>query len=99
MAKLVRDKIPEIIIKSQKIPVTHIASEDEYWAALKEKLNEEVLEFAASENEEEIADILEVLHAICDFKKFDKDALETARKKKAGERGSFKEKIILDGVK
>ncbi len=99
MAKLIRDKIPEIILKSQKTPITHIASEDEYWIALKEKLNEEVSEFAASENEEELADILEVLHAICDFKRFDRDALETVRKKKADERGGFKEKIILDDIK
>jgi predicted house-cleaning noncanonical NTP pyrophosphatase (MazG superfamily) len=97
--KLVRDKIPEIIKKKNAVPITHIASHDEYWQKLKEKLQEEVDEFKKDENDEEIADILEVIHAICDFKKIDKNNLELLRKKKAEERGGFKDKIILDETK
>jgi len=96
--KLVRDRIPEIISKAGKTPVTHIASEDDYWKALKEKLQEEVNEFFEDSNEEELADILEVLDAICGFKNIDKKALEALRKKKAAERGGFKGRIILDGT-
>jgi predicted house-cleaning noncanonical NTP pyrophosphatase (MazG superfamily) len=44
--KLVRDKIPSIIRKDKKNPVIHIANNEEYWKKLKEKLNEEVNEFA-----------------------------------------------------
>ena len=97
--KLVRDKIPDIIKNKEAIPITHIASNNEYWLKLKEKLQEEVDEFVKDSNEEELADILEVIYAICDFKKIDKNRLELLRKKKAKERGGFKDKIILDETK
>lgn len=97
--KLVRDKIPEIIMKKNAVPITHIASDDEYWKKLKEKLQEEVDEFMKDGNDEELADILEVIYAIYDFKKIDKNKLELLRKKKAEERGGFKDKIILDETK
>jgi len=96
--KLVRDRIPEIIRKSGKTPVTHVASDDEYWQKLKEKLQEEVSEFFEDSNKEELADIREVLKAICEFKGFDDKEMEALRKKKATERGGFKDRIILDGT-
>jgi predicted house-cleaning noncanonical NTP pyrophosphatase (MazG superfamily) len=97
--KLVRDKIPEIIKNKRAVPITHIASDDEYWQKLKEKLQEEIDEFMKDSNEEELADILEVIYAICDYKKINKKELELLRKKKAEERGGFKDKIILDEIK
>lgn len=99
--KLIRDKIPEIIKGDGKVPITHIADDKEYWKKLKEKLKEEVDEFLVGGNEkelEELADILEVIFAIYNFKKFDKDELELFRKKKLEQRGGFKKKIILDRV-
>ena len=97
--KLVRDKIPEIIKNKRKIPITHIANDKEYWQKLKEKLQEEVDEFLKDGNDEELADILEVIYAICDCKKINKKELELLRKKKVEERGGFKDKIILDEIK
>ncbi|HJX05191.1 MAG TPA: nucleoside triphosphate pyrophosphohydrolase, partial [Candidatus Nanoarchaeia archaeon] len=97
--KLVRDKIPEIIEQRGKVPVIHAASDEEYWGKLKEKLNEEVGEFQKNSSEEELADILEVVCAIADFKKIDKEKLELLRKKKSEERGGFKKKIILEETK
>ncbi len=94
--KLVRDKIPKIIKEKGIVPFTHIADDEEYWQKLKEKLKEEVNEFLENSNEDELADILEVVYAIRDFKKIDKEKLETVRKKKAEKRGGFKDKIILD---
>lgn len=94
--KLVRDKIPEYILKKGGNPITHIADDIEYWQKLKEKLIEEMEEFKKDENIEEFADLLEVLDAIADYKKFDRNEVEKVRKKKTDERGKFKDRIILD---
>lgn len=94
--KLVRDKIPERIIKNGGNPKIHIADDAEYWKKLKEKLQEEVREFTANEKIEEIADILEVIKAICRYKKFPEKTMEKIRKKKTKERGAFKKRIILE---
>lgn len=94
--KLVRDKIPEYICKKGGNPITHIADNAEYWQKLKDKLLEEIEEFKKDENIEEFADLLEVIDAIAEYKKFDRDEVERIKNKKADERGKFKDKIILD---
>ena len=63
---------------------------------MKEKLQEEVGEFIEAETIEEMSDVLEVIDAICDHKKFDEKELEEVRIKKANERGKFRDKIILE---
>lgn len=94
--KLVRDKIIEIIEGKGEKAVFHIADKEEYWQKLKEKLREEVGEFAQDSSIGEIADILEVIDAICAYKNFDKAELEKVKNKKAEERGRFEKRIILD---
>lgn len=94
--KLIRDKISEYIKSKGGVPVTHIADDKEYWQKLKEKLQEEVDEFIKSETIEEAADILEVIDAISDYKKFERGELQKIRDKKAKERGRFKNKVILE---
>lgn len=97
--KLVRDKIPEIIKEKGQVSVIHYASDEEYWKKLKEKLLEEVNEFLKEDNKEELADILEVIDSICDFKKFDKKEINEIKEKKKLKRGGFSRKIILEEVK
>ncbi len=97
--KLVRDKIPEIIKQKGNVPITHIAGDEEYWEKLKKKLREEVNEFLKESSKEELADILEVVYAICDFMNVDREELESLRKKKAEQRGGFRDRIILDETK
>ena len=94
--KLVRDKIPEYIRKKGENPITHIADDAEYWQKLKDKFLEEFEEFKKDENIEELADILEGIDAIVDYKGFDKDEIIKTKEKKAEERGKFKDRIILD---
>lgn len=96
--KLVRDKIPEIIEADGKTCKTHILSDDEYLAALETKLNEEVAEYQIDKNLEEMADVLEVLRAICVARGYSLEELEALRAKKADERGGFAEKIFLESV-
>ena len=97
--KLVRDKIPEIIQKNGRIAATHTASDSEFEEKLGEKLVEESKEFLQHSSEEELADVLEVLHTICDFKKISLGQLEAVRKGKAVERGGFGKRIILEETK
>lgn len=94
--KLVRDKIPDIILSRGVMPKTHTANEVEYWQKLKEKLTEEVDEFKSDESIEEMADVMEVINAICEYKGFDKNRIESLRAEKAQKRGVFKERVILE---
>jgi predicted house-cleaning noncanonical NTP pyrophosphatase (MazG superfamily) len=94
--KLVRDKIPEIIKRNNQTPITHIADDKEYWDKLKEKLTEEINEFLQESNAKELADILEVIYAICEYIGVNNEELEKIRFKKLEERGNFSKRIILD---
>ncbi len=96
--KLVRDKIPEIIEKDGRTCKTHILTDEEYIVALEEKLNEEVAEYQKDKNLEEMADVLEVLQAICLARGYSLDELEDLRKKKANSRGGFSKKIFLEST-
>lgn len=77
------------------LPIVRIADETEYWEKLKEKLLEEVQEFSTSETEEELADILEIIDAITDYKGFTKQAIQVSKKDKLRRRGGFTKRIIL----
>ena len=96
--KLVRDKIPEIILKDNELPSTRILNDEEYIQELNKKLQEEVNEYLEAENIEEMVDILEVIRAILEHKGVTYDEIEEKRIKKANKRGAFKEKIYLEKV-
>lgn len=96
--KLVRDKIPEIIEADGRTCKTHILTDEEYLIGLEEKLNEEVAEYQKDKNLEEMADVLEVLQAICIARGYSLVELETLRKQKASSRGGFSKKIFLEST-
>lgn len=96
--KLVRDNIPEIIQKNGKRAVTHTADEREYIKKLEEKLQEEMKEFLFAKNEEEFADILEVLDAIGVVRGFNTERIQAIKAEKLTKNGGFIKRIILEEV-
>ncbi len=96
--KLVRDKILDIIESHGKQCSFHIAEEAEYQQSLMEKLIEELQEFSQTPNEEEAADILEVILALFHTFNLDHTRVEEIRQKKLVERGGFEKRIILEKV-
>ncbi len=97
--KLVRDRVPEIIKESKQIPEYVILSDEEYMAELNKKLKEETAEYLTSNGIEDLADILEVVFAICDARGISEDKIQEVRKEKAIRRGGFQNKILLKTVK
>lgn len=98
MKKLVRDLIPDIIKRQGKTPVCLTATKSEYKTRLIAKLQEEVTEFKKDETIEEVADILEVLHALCRLKDYSLEEVELVKQKKLLERGGFEKRIILQEI-
>ena len=96
--KLVRDKIPEIIESNGEVPKTRILSDEEYLIELTKKLQEEMQEYLASYDIEELADIEEVLLAILDAKNLSHEEFENIRTRKVEKRGAFKNKIFLEST-
>ena len=94
--KLVRDNIPQIMIKNGATPVTRILSKEEYLIELNKKLLEEVKEYLESGEVEELADIEEVILAILNTKELTKDDLEEIRQAKVLKRGAFNQRIFLE---
>lgn len=99
MGKLVRDRIPEIIRNAGKTPITEILSEEAYLTELDKKLNEEVAEYQADKSLEEMADVLEVLFAICEARGYSVEELMKVRTGKREERGGFEDRIYWSGIK
>ncbi len=97
MGKLVRDKIPEIIRNDGKKPIIEILSDEDYLAELDNKLKEEVAEYQADKSIEEMADVLEVLFAICEARGHSVDELMRVRDSKRMKRGGFADKIFWIG--
>lgn len=97
MGKLVRDRIPEIIKNDGKTPIIEILSNEDYLKELDKKLNEEVAEYQTDKSIEEMADVLEVLFAICEARDYSVDELKHVRESKREKRGGFKDRIYWVG--
>ncbi|MFF7393172.1 nucleoside triphosphate pyrophosphohydrolase [Streptomyces scabiei] len=98
--KLVRDLIPEIIRENGAEPMVYVAAPEEYRERLRHKLTEEVAEFLAADDSaaaEELADVLEVVHALSLDLGLTPGHLENLRAEKAEARGSFAGRVVWIG--
>ena len=97
--KLVRDRIPEIIAADGgKRADTEILSDADFLKLADAKLSEELNEYLASGEVEELADLMEVIYACAGARGCSKEQLEEIRKKKAEKRGGFEKHILLKAV-
>jgi predicted house-cleaning noncanonical NTP pyrophosphatase (MazG superfamily) len=97
--KLVRDRIPEVIERTGKKFSTRILNNEEYIKELKIKSFEELNEYINTNNDkdaiEELADLLEIIHALAEYHGSNIEEVEKVRQQKANKRGGFKEKTFL----
>lgn len=97
--KLVRDRIPQVIESSGSKFSTRTLDKSEHLSEIKNKLYEEVKEFEATDNRkdalEELADILELIHAALPIHEATYEELEQIRLAKKEKRGGFNEGIYL----
>jgi predicted house-cleaning noncanonical NTP pyrophosphatase (MazG superfamily) len=109
LPKLVRDRVPECIIKDDLVPIFHYASQDEYILFLKKKLAEEFGELMEPQHFEkfmngdfsELADVLDVLDCLLRVGPgghIGSKDVAAERTQKAYLKGRFENKIILEKV-
>lgn len=96
--KLVRDKIPSIIENNNETPIIEILKDEEYFNQLNIKLIEELNEYYVDHNIEELADLVEVIYAILNYKKVPLFEFEKIRLDKANKRGTFEKRFLLKNV-
>lgn len=93
--KLIRDNVPKIIEQSGKQAIIKEVSDEKYLQLLNAKLSEEFREYLESQSIEELADLVEVVYSILDYKNVSLEEFELIRKQKANEKGAFKAKLLL----
>ncbi len=91
--KLIRNNLPDRMKKEGVSVNSETLSADAYIKRLKNKIIEEANEVAASvtveELEIELADVMEVIHALAEASGLEMSAIENARLKKRQENGYF----------
>jgi predicted house-cleaning noncanonical NTP pyrophosphatase (MazG superfamily) len=96
--KLVRDRIPEIVVQSGLVAVTRTLGAAEFVAALRAKVAEEATELADAPDEEvatELADLQEVVAALMLEMNLSQEDVDRVRLARALERGTFATRTFL----
>ena len=93
--KLVRDRIPEIILASGGSSLTEELDDAAYLELLDCKLDEELAEYHEDGNVEELADLLEVIYAAAAARGCSAVELDRIRLEKAEKCGAFEKKLLL----
>lgn len=92
MAKLVRDRIPDLFGGSAR-PL----NPPDFRVALREKLREETEEYLEAGDVQELADVLEVVYALAALDGLTPADLEVLRARKAEARGAFLRRLWWEG--
>tara|TARA_Y100000310_G_C20467758_1_gene708492 strand:+ start:422 stop:796 length:375 start_codon:yes stop_codon:yes gene_type:complete len=111
LPKLVRDSVPDHIVKDNLVPVFHFASEEEYVLLLQKKLREEFDELMEPQHFEkfmkgdysELADVLDVLDCLIragtgEAGHVGFKVVATERTMKAHSKGRFEKQIVLEDI-
>ena len=97
--KLVRDNMKQIILDAGRKPIMKILNQEDYINELRKKSKEELQEYLSAETNEEaleeLADLLEVMHALAKVHDSSIEEVEKIRVKKAAKRGGFSDKVFL----
>ena len=97
--KLVRDNMKQIILDAGRKPIMKILNHEEYITELRKKSQEELQEYLTAETNEEaleeLADLLEVIHALAKVHGSSIEEVEKLRVEKAAKRGGFSDKVFL----
>lgn len=97
--KLVRDKIVEIMQSHGSKLYSYNLNDQDFHKQLKLKLVEEALEVQKTTNDqdllEELADVLEIVHAISQLHNISPKQLETAQIKKRNEKGGYTNRVFV----
>lgn len=96
--KLVRDRIPAIIEATGRRCLVRVLDEEEYARRLEAKLAEELAEYQASGDIEELVDVVELVRAIITQRGMSWDDFETLRIRKHQERGGFQARLLLEAI-
>ena len=96
--KLVRDNIPDIIAENGQTAQVRVLFNDEYAAALRRKLTEEVGEYLESGAVEELADIMEVAEALAALQNVSFAELLALKEAKQSKNGAFRCRLWLESV-
>ena len=102
IGKLVRDKIPDVILKSGKKCNYSVLTDGEYLTALKRKVVEEATEVAGADCNtkiiEELGDLLDVVGTIVMVCGLSMKDINSSRKTKNEKYGGFSGKIFLQEI-
>ena len=100
--KLVRDKTVERCYHEGSKVVWHSLNDADYLKALKLKLLEEAQEVIGTQSKEELAeelaDVLEVVNALCALHALSLQELQVVQQKKFEDRGGFYDRIFIKSV-
>lgn len=96
--KLIRDNNVKLMEDKGCKVCYEILDDKRYGEELDKKLKEEVIEFLESYNIEEMADIIEVIYAIMEYRGITINDVEKIRIEKRERKGAFKKRIFLKTV-